>query len=154
MAIWTAKTRVPGLPDQVLTVLTDPDAIARWAPIPFELVDFDGQRLIAGDKVRVRGALGGPLVHFDVDVAEADDGRLALTATGPIRLDVEYQAVEVDDGSEVCASVAVYGSGLKGRILARATDALLAGGALTNAVGRIAEQLSPGVDEHAAVAYA
>ena len=143
-----------GLPAQVLTVLTDPDAIAQWAPIPFQLVDYEGQRLIAGDRVRVRGALGGPLVHFDVDVAEADDGRLALTATGPIRLDVEYHAVEVDDGSEVCASVAVSGSGLTGRILARATDALLAGGALTTAVGRIAEQLRPKADDLAAVALA
>jgi hypothetical protein len=143
VATWTATTRTPGLPDQVLTVLTDPDAIARWAPIPFELVDFEGQRLIAGDKVRVRGALGGPLVQFDVDVAEADDGRLALTAKGPIRIDVEYQAVEIDHGSEVRACVAVSGSGLRGRILARATDALLAGGALSTAVGRIADQLAP-----------
>ncbi len=143
VATWTAKTRTPGPPDQVLTVLTDPDAIARWAPIPFELVDFEGQRLLAGDKVRVRGALGGPSVHFDVDVAEADDGRLALTAKGPIRIDVEYQAVEVEDGSEVLASVAVSGSGLRGRILAHATDALLAGGALTIAVSRIADQLAP-----------
>jgi hypothetical protein len=145
---------MPVLPDQVLTVLTDPDAIARWAPIPFELVDFEGQRLIAGDKVRVRGALGGPPVQFDVDVAEADDGRLALTATGPIRLEVEYHAVEVGDGSEVCASVAVSGSGLTGRILARATDALLAGGALTTAVSRIAEQLAPTADRLAPVAVA
>jgi hypothetical protein len=133
---------MPGPPDQVLTVLTDPEAIARWTPIPFELVDFEGQRLIAGDRVRVRGALGGPSVHFDVDVAEADDGRLALTATGPIRLDVKYHAVEVDDGSEVRASVAVSGSGLRGRILAHATDALLAGGALATAVSRIADQLA------------
>jgi hypothetical protein len=145
---------MPGLPDQVLTVLTDPDAIAKWAPIRFQLIDFEGQRLIAGDKVRVRGALGGPLMQFDVDVAKADDGRLALTATGPIRLDVEYHAVKVDDGSEVCASVAVSGSGLKGGILARATEALLAGGALTTAVGRIAEQLRPDANELAAVALA
>lgn len=143
MATWTAKTRTPRPPDQVLTVLTDPDAIARWAPIPFELVDFKGQRLLAGDKVRVRGALAGPSIQFDVDVAEADDGRLALTAKGPIRIEVEYRAVEIDDGSEVRASVAVSGSGLRGRILAHATDALLAGGALTTAVSRIADQLTP-----------
>jgi hypothetical protein len=124
-------------------MLTDPDEIARWAPIPFELLDFEGQRLIAGDKVRVRGALGGPSVHFDVDVAEADDGRLALTAIGPIRLDVEYRAIAVENGSEVRASVAVSGSGLRGRVLARATDALLAAGALSNAVSRIAQQLEP-----------
>jgi hypothetical protein len=124
-------------------VLTDPDEIARWAPVSFELVDFEGQRLIAGDKLRVRGTLGGRSVHFEVDVAEADDGRLVLTATGPIRLDVEYEAVPVEEGSEVRASVAVSGSGLTGRILAHATDALLAGGALSSAVSRIAEQFAP-----------
>ena len=92
----------------------------------------------------MRGALGGPMVQFEVNVAEADDGRLVLTpATGPIRLDVEYEAVAVEHGSQVRASVAVSGSGLRGRILARATDALLAGGALSNAVGRIADQFAP-----------
>jgi hypothetical protein len=143
MATWTAQTRTAGLPDQVLMVLTDPDEIARWAPVSFELVDFGGQRLIAGDRVRVRGTLGGPSVQFEVDVAEADDGRLVLTATGPIRLDVAYEAVAVEDGSEVRASVAVSGSGLRGTILAHATDALLAGGALSNAVRRVAEQFAP-----------
>ena len=47
MATWTAQTTTAGHPDQVLMVLTDPDEIARWAPISFEIVDFDGQRLIA-----------------------------------------------------------------------------------------------------------
>jgi hypothetical protein len=143
MATWTAQTTTAGHPDQVLMVLTDPDEIARWAPLSFELLDFDGQRLIAGDKVRVRGALGGPMVQFEVAVTEADDGRLVLTATGPIRLDVEYEAVAIENGSQVRASVAVSGSGLRGRILARATDALLAGGALSNAVGRIADHFAP-----------
>jgi hypothetical protein len=143
MATWTAQTTTAGHPDQVLTVLTDPDEIARWAPISFELVDFEGQRLIAGDRVWVRGALGGPMMQFEVDVAEADEGRLTLTATGPIRLDVEYQAVPVEQGSEIRASVAVSGSGLRGRILAKATDALLAGGALAKAVSRIADQFAP-----------
>jgi hypothetical protein len=132
-----------GLPDEILTLLTDPCAIARWAPVGFELVDFEGRRLLAGDRIRVRGALGGPMVHFDVDVAEAEDGRLALTATGPIRLDVEYHAIAMEDGSELRASVAVTGKGLRGRILAGATEALLAAGALSKTVSRIAEQLTP-----------
>jgi hypothetical protein len=142
VATWTAQTRLAGLPDEVLAMLTDPDAIASWAPVSFELVDYQGRRLIAGERVRVRGALGGPAVWFDVDVGEADDGRLALTATGPIRLDVEYQAIAVGDGSELRASVAVSGSGLRGRILAKAAEALLAAGALSTAVSRIADQLA------------
>jgi hypothetical protein len=143
MATWTAQTKVAGLPDEVLMILTDPDEIARWAPVSFELVDFEGQRLAAGDKVSVRGTLGGPSVQFEVDVAEADDGRLVLSATGPIRLDVEYHAIPVEEGSEVRAQVAVSGNGLRGRILAHATDALLAGGALSMAVSRIADQFAP-----------
>ena len=154
MATWTAQTTTAGHPDQVLMVLTDLDEIARWAPIPFELVDFEGQRLIAGERVRVRGALGGPTIQFEVEVTEADDGRLVLTATGPIRLDVEYEAVATEQGSEVRASVAVSGSGLRGRILAHATDALLAGGALTSAVRRIADRFAPAAGDHFAHAPA
>jgi hypothetical protein len=45
MARWTAQTQVAGLPDDVLTLLTELDAISRWAPIAFEVVDWDGQRL-------------------------------------------------------------------------------------------------------------
>ena len=142
VATWTARTRLPGQPEAVLAVLTDPDAIARWAPVGFELVDYEGRRLIAGDRVRVRGALAGPSVSFDVDVAEADDGRLALTATGPIRLDVEYRVAALGECSELQASVTVSGNGLRGRLLARATETLLAAGALSTAVGRIAEQLA------------
>jgi hypothetical protein len=143
MATWTARTRVAGLPDEVMALLTEPDAIARWAPIAFEVQDFDGERLLAGDQVRVRGGLAGRSLEFEVEVAEAEDGRLVLTAIGPIRLDVEYFAVAVENGSEVRASVAVSGRGLMGRVLAQATDALLAAGALSTAVGRIARELEP-----------
>jgi hypothetical protein len=143
MATWTAQTRVAGLPDEVLALLTAPDAIARWAPIAFEVVDFEGERLRAGDRVLVRGALTGRALEFEVDVAEAEDGRLVLTAIGPIQFDVEYQAVAVEDGSEVRASVAVSGRGLIGRLIAQGADALLAGGALKTAVDRIARELEP-----------
>jgi len=143
MGTWTTQTRVAGLPGEVLALLTEPQAIARWAPISFDVIDFDGERLRAGDQVRVRGALAGRSVEFAVDVSEADGGYLALAATGPIRLDVEYVAVANEDGSDVRATVAVTGKGLMGRVLAQATDALLAAGALSGAVGRIARELEP-----------
>ena len=41
-------------------------APARWAPIAFEVVDFDRQRLRAGDRVCVRGGLTGRSVEFEV----------------------------------------------------------------------------------------
>jgi hypothetical protein len=145
MATWTAQTRVAGLPHEVLAMLTEPDAIARWAPIAFDVVDFDRQRLRAGDRVRVRGTLAGRGLEFDVDVAEADDGRLVLTAIGPVRFDVEYLAVALEHGTEVRASVVVSGRGLFGRMMAQAADALLAAGALTTAVDRIARELEPAI---------
>jgi carbon monoxide dehydrogenase subunit G len=143
MAMWTAQRHVAGPPEEVLTLLTDPEAIAEWAPVSFEVVDLPGARLQAGDKVRVRGALGGASMEFTVEVAVAADGHLVLSATGPIRLDVEYRAVALSTGSEVRAKVVVSGRGLRGRILAQATDALLAAGALSGAVGRIARQFEP-----------
>lgn len=76
-------------------------------------------------------------------MSDADDGHLVLTAVGPIRLDVEYLAVAAADGSEVHASITVSGRGLMGRLLAQATDALLAAGALRTAVDRIACELEP-----------
>ncbi len=143
MGLWTAETKVAGPPAEVLMLLTDPDEIARWAPVAFEVVDLPGERLVSGDRVRVRGRLGAATLEFKVDVTVAGDGRLALSATGLIRLDVEYLAVELENGSEIRASVAVSGQGLRGRILAQATDTLLAAGALTSAVGRIAREFEP-----------
>jgi uncharacterized protein YndB with AHSA1/START domain len=143
MATWTAHTQVAGPPRDVLELLTDPDAISRWAPIAFEVVDLEGDRLAAGDRVHVRGRLAGRCLEFEVEVGEADEGRLVLTAVGPIRLDVRYLAVAGRHGSEVSATVTVSGSGLMGRILAQATDALLASGALRAAVDRIADELEP-----------
>jgi carbon monoxide dehydrogenase subunit G len=141
MATWTAHTSVSADPNEVLALLTEPEAIARWAPIGFEVIDFDGERLQAGDRVVVRGVLGGRAMEFEVQVSEADDGHLQLTAHGPIRLEVEYLAVPAGRGSVVRARVKVSGGGFFGRLLAQATDALLAAGALTTAVNAIAREL-------------
>jgi len=143
MKTYTTQTTVAGLPDEVLSLLTEPDAIARWAPIPFEVTDLDTDRLVAGSHARVRGGLAGRNLEFDVEVFEADDGRLSLVASGPISIDVEYVVTPADSGSEVTASVSVSGSGLMGRVLASATDALLAAGALNPAVSRIGRELEP-----------
>lgn len=145
MATWTAQSQVPGSPEEVLDLLTDPRAISRWAPIPFSVRDLDHGRLRAGDQVRVQGWLAGRCLEFQVQVHEAGGGRLRLLANGPIHMDVRYHAVPIVDGSEVRASIAVSGSGLVGRLLAQATDALLASGALRVAMGRIALELEPAV---------
>jgi Polyketide cyclase / dehydrase and lipid transport len=141
VSTWSTHTNVDGRPDDVIEVLTDPDTIRRWSPIDFELEELDGYRLREGSQARVAGRLAGRTAAFEVDVSAASAGRFALTASGPIEIEVEYEAFEADAGSEVWATVSVRGSGLLGRLLAQATDGLLAAGALDRALGRIAREI-------------
>jgi len=64
-------------------------------------------------------------------------------ASGPISIDVEYVVRPSDRGSQLRASISVAGRGLMGRVLAKATDVVLAAGALDVAVGRIGRELEP-----------
>ena len=143
MSTWTSETWLAGPPEEVLDLLTEPDAIARWAPIDFEVSDHEGERLRAGSHTRVCGLLAGRRLEMDVEVLDAEDGRLALIANGPISIDVEYVLRPLDRGSQLRASVSVAGRGLIGRVLAQATDVLLAAGALDRAIDRIGRELEP-----------
>ena len=139
MRTWTAKKLVDAAPADVLEVLTDTDACRDWAPVPFDLDGDAGRRLAAGARIRVSGSLVGRRVGFDVEVHEAGDGRLALSAHGPVAFDVAYEARPSGAGSEVSASVSVRsGGGIFGRLAEQATAALLQAGALGVAVDRIA----------------
>jgi carbon monoxide dehydrogenase subunit G len=139
MRTWTATTTVDAAPEAVLEVLTDPDAIARWAPLPFDVEDLDTPRLMSGSTARVSGRLAGRRVGFVVEVHEAAGERLTLAADGPVGLDVNYAVAATGRGSEVHASVSVrHGKGITGRLLGEATNALLSAGALTHAVSRLA----------------
>jgi hypothetical protein len=139
MAEWTTSTQANARPEQVLEVLTHPDAIRRWAPIDFDVEDLDGARLVAGSTARVSGKLGGVRVGFDVEVHAADEDGVELTAHGPIGLDVRYELVPAAGGSEVTASVALRrGGGITGRLISQATAALLSAGALDGAARGIA----------------
>jgi len=142
MTTWTEQLTAQAAPAAVLDVLTDPDACGRWAPIDFDVADVtpSGRPLRAGSRARVEGRLAGRRIGFDVRVTAADEEHLALLAQGPIALDVEYRLRPVATGSEVHASVAVHGDGFTGRLLAQATSALLAAGALRTAVARIARE--------------
>jgi Polyketide cyclase / dehydrase and lipid transport len=140
MRTWTATATTPAAPEDVLAVLIDPVAATRWAPVDFE-VDGAGDRLRVGTPARVSGRLAGRDVGFTVEIHHADADRLALTADGPVGLDVLYDFAAVDGGTEVRASVSVRsGGGLGGRIFAQATAALLSAGALPTAVSRIARE--------------
>jgi hypothetical protein len=141
MREWTATTTIEARPEAVLDVLTDPEACARWAPIPFDVEDLRTPRLRCGSRARVSGKLAGKRVGFDVQVHEAIDGRLRLSADGPVGFDVRYDLEPAPSGSEVRASVCVRPNrGIAGRLMAEATNALLAAGALEIAVGRIARE--------------
>ncbi len=110
-ATWTASAHTGAAPEAVLAALTDPDAVARWSP-----------------------------VAFDVHVHAADDRQLTLSACGPVNMIVRYDVAPSDDGSsEVRASVSVAkGRGFMAGLLAEATAGLLRAGALSHAVNRIA----------------
>ena len=138
MRTWTASTTVDAPPDAVLDMLTDPHAIASWAPVDFEVSDLDSDRLAPGSRPRVEGRLGGVTVGFEVEVLEAGEEGLSLRAAGPVAFDVRYDLEPAGCGSEVRASVGVQpGRGFRGRVLAEATSALLSAGALQNALDRI-----------------
>jgi hypothetical protein len=123
--------------------LTEPEAIARWSPVPFEVVALNGARLQSGSHARVAGLLAGRSVEFDVDVLRASDERLELVAEGPICIDVKYRVRPSGVSSEIEASIGVAGHGLFGRVLAKATEALLAGGALRLSLERLGRELQP-----------
>jgi carbon monoxide dehydrogenase subunit G len=137
MRTWTAHAISPARPEAILAALTDPDACARWSPVAFDVED-DAGRLRAGTRTRVSGKLAGLRVGFDVEVHRVDARRLALSATGPVAMDVAYDVAPLERGTEVRASVSVRpGRGVVARMLAEATNGLLSAGALSMAVDRL-----------------
>lgn len=84
------------------------------------------------------GRLAGKRVGFDVEVHEAGESGLALSAHGPVGFDVDYRVAPADAGAHVHASISVRpAGGLAGRLLAEATGALLNAGALDQALSRL-----------------
>jgi Polyketide cyclase / dehydrase and lipid transport len=144
MRTWTAQITSKGRPEDVLGVLTDPAACGRWAPIDFDVEGLDGNRLVTGSRARVVGRIAGRRIAFDVDVLVADASSLTLLASeagGSVSLDVHYELSPALTGSELTATVAVAESrGFTGRVIAQVADAMLAGGALRQAVSRIARE--------------
>ena len=139
MAQWTTRTQANASPEQLLEVLTDPDAIRLWSPSDFEVEDLVGSRLTAGDVTRVTGRVAGMRVGFDVEIHAADEDGIELSADGPIGIDVRYDLAPADSGSEVTATVGLRrAGGITGRLISQATAALLSAGALDGAARSIA----------------
>jgi hypothetical protein len=149
VSTWTTQTTLDGTPEEVLAVLSDPDCCYRWSPIDFDLEDLDGDRLETGSVARVAGRVAGISVSFEIEVQHACDRRLALTARGPMTLEVEYEAYPAQAGrAEVWATVTVKPSrSLTGRLAAASTEALLRGGALNMALRRIAAEVEHRMEE-------
>jgi hypothetical protein len=136
---WTATARANATPCEVLRVLTHPESIRRWSPVDFDLDELSGRRLAAGTRGRVTGRVAGVTVGFDLEVHAADEARLELSAEGPVAFDVRYELMPHEAGSSLNASVTVRrGGGITGRLVEKATAALLSAGALEGAAGRIA----------------
>lgn len=126
-------------PASVMAVLTDPAAIRDWSPVPFEVEGCEADVLREGIRTRVKGSLAGFAVGFDVHVRDAGGDLLRIGASGPVDLDVTYRLREVAGGSEIAARVDVRrSSGLTSRMISKATETLLAAGALDGAAFRIA----------------
>ena len=140
MSTWTTNAWARGRPDDVLRVLTDPAAAARWAPVTFELEG--SERLVEGRTTVVRGQVAGWRVEFELDVHRAREDVLELTAEGPVVFDVRYRVEEQLDGSQIEASVSVVRRpGLVNALVARCAETLFAGGALKLAVTAIAAEV-------------
>ncbi|MDQ6818133.1 MAG: SRPBCC family protein [Actinomycetota bacterium] len=129
------------MPEEILDLLSDPDAIARWSPVPFELIDIDGSRLRTGTRARVRGTLAGWGLEFDVRIRRSDHRCFSLLATGPVAIDARYVLRPRGDGTNVGAAVSVSGHGFLNGVLARATEALLSAGALRASLERLDGEL-------------
>jgi hypothetical protein len=141
--VWTASIDLRSGPDDVLRALTDPAAIAQWAPVTFDVDGLAGSRLRAGSRERVTGSIAGIRTTFEVDVQSADREGLELVARGPVSLDVTYRFEEHLAGVRVDALVGIQGQrGLTAKLLRAAVGALLNAGILGSALRRLETSLS------------
>jgi hypothetical protein len=141
--VWTARARMCASPDEVLDALTDPDRIAEWAPVGFEVEGLAGGRLCAGSRARVSGSLAGIGAAFDVDVRRAGLDGLELVASGPVAIDVSYRFRDHDDGVLVDVAIELRRrSGLTAQVLRAALTTLMNAGVLGSALRRLEASLS------------
>jgi hypothetical protein len=142
MRTYRTEMRVEGRTSDVLAVLCDPEACARWSPVPFEIKEIGSSRLQGGTRARIEGRLAGWTAEFDIEVREAGRDGLWLRTRGPVELDVRYELYEAGCDTDVRASVSVERAhGLRGRVLAHAADAIVAAGILRRAVSGIAREV-------------
>ncbi len=136
--VWTARTGICADAGAILRALTDPDSIAEWAPVSFEVAGLAGGLLHSGSREQVTGSIAGITTTFDIEVGQADTERLELVARGPVTFEVSYRFRERDADVLVEATVGVRRQrGLAAQILRAAVTTLLNAGALTSALRRL-----------------
>lgn len=141
--VWSASAELDAGAADVLEALTDPELIAEWAPVSFEIEGASAQPLRAGSHERVSGSIAGLTTRFDVEVARADTRRLELSARGPLSLDVAYAFRARGSRVLVEAHVAVHRrGGMRAHVLRAAVAALLRAGALDCALGHLGDCVS------------
>jgi hypothetical protein len=80
-------------------------------------------------------------VTFEIEILAADERGLSLRATGPIRLEVDYQLRPSGSGTLVEAQITLaHAAGITGALASRATNAILGAGALRFALRAIAAE--------------
>lgn len=123
----------------MLAALTDPELITLWAPVDFEVHGLRGRRLRGGSHAIVSGSLVGVAAEFEIDVLRVDEEGVELRAHGPVDFEVAYRFVPARQGVIIEAEIKLGREpGLNARVLRAATSALLNGGALDRALGRLA----------------
>jgi polyketide cyclase/dehydrase/lipid transport protein len=138
---WRSRVAVRARPAQVIEVLTDPQACARWSPVGFDVHGLDGDRLRRGSSATVTGALHGWPMRFAIEVMDVRGDRFRLRAVGPVEMLVDYAVRPVGRGSTVDAAISVIPrTGPGSALTARLTGLLLRGGALHHALRRMGNE--------------
>jgi hypothetical protein len=134
MGTYNSTATFDGDPRHLLSVLTELDAIERWAPVPFDLLG-GRDRLNKGDELVVEGGLLGRKVRFRVEVDRADQTGLSLRASGAFEIDVDYRIDS--DAAKVSARIETRARKPLARLLAGAANAMLGAGALEHVLRRV-----------------
>ena len=141
---FVADEHIAATPQRILEVLSDPDAVKRWFPLPFDFDDDVGS-LRPGGSYGVHGRLAGRSLHARLQVLEGDERHIAVRLTGPVVLDLSAELTGGASGTAARILASVHsGGGLSGKLLTPAAAALLRAGALERSVAAIRAEAEVG----------
>lgn len=142
---FTASEHIAAPPARVLAVLSDPEAVRRWFPLPCAFEE-DVDRLRAGEVYKTSGRLAGRSLRAELSVLEADESHIAVRLSGPVIFDLTALLTPAGAGTDAEIRAWVHsGGGLSGKLLTSAASALLLAGALTHTVAAIRAEAETGI---------